>query len=191
MLKSTFIDKDDLVKHLVYNCIRIENYQDGLIILEYLRRNYDLSRQKQNSYINFILTSKLSNNIQSITGYLYLYRYFPKATDEFKYDFEALCRFNRDLFYQLNNLEIMYAAGEVSDDVYLLTCKAMQRFAIRSVNGSVTPVVNEIKAKLNAKGIKSFSAENRFANAKIIKWLNKRPFTEKTIRKDVKMKKYL
>ncbi|MBQ7307927.1 MAG: hypothetical protein IJW82_05300 [Clostridia bacterium] len=177
---SNYTDKEQLVKFLILNCINLNSYKEALTTLEFIKR-LNLPAKKREEYTKYLLYNKAKKSLTSVTGYLYLFSYLENEIERFKYMFSIICTYNKDLFYELNNIDVAYSSGDISDDLYLLVCKSIIKFAFNSVSIDHLPEIEKnIKVRLNNAGISDFSMANKAANAKIINWVSKKPLTEKT-----------
>ena len=177
--RSNYQDGDNLIKYLILNCINLNTYKEALTTLEFIKR-LNVTSVAKDEFIKYLLYKKTKKSLTSVTGYLYLFSYLNNEVDRFKYMFSILCTYNQNLYYEMNNVDIAYASGDISDDIYMLVCKCVIRFALHSVpKDHLHELENNINLKLYNARIKEFTLANRVANSKIIRWVNKKPLTEK------------
>ena len=189
--QSNYADKEALVKYLILNCINLNSYKEALTTLEFIKR-LNIPSKKREEYTKYLLYNKAKKSLTNVTGYLYLFSYLENEVDRFKYMFSIICTYNKDLFYELNNVDVAYASGDISDDLYLLVCNSVIRFAFNSVTKDHLPELEKaVKVRLNNSGITDFSQVNKSSNSKIINWVTKKPLTEKSYSSDTFLRSYI
>lgn len=182
--RSNYLDKDNLIKFLLLNCININSYKEALTTLEFIKR-LSISKSKKEDFTKYLLYKKTKKALTSVTGYLYLISYIDNDIDKFRYMFNIICSYHKDLFFEMNNIDVAYASKEINDDLYLLVCKSVIRFAFSSVNKDhFNELETQIKQKISISGIKDFSPHIKVSNSKIIKWINKKPLNQKQLSND-------
>lgn len=176
---SNYEDKENLFNFFLINCLNLKNFENILMVMEFVKRT-NLTAPKKDNIFNFLILAKAKFINLDIVAKVYLNSYFLDVNKRFKSMFLELANNNKDLFYQLNNIDIIYDSGDINNDTYLLIIKCMEKFALQSVvKDHIFDLLAETKQRLLNRCIFDFSNEIKLNNKKIIKWLEKKPLSEK------------